>query len=138
VFFARIALKGDEPARKRMIESNLRLVVKNSRRYVNRGLCVLDIIEEGNLGLIRAAEKFDPEKGFYFSTYATWWIRQKLERAIMNQTRTIKLPFMLSKNLTSTLECLESFLKNSITSKVIKVLQICLIVRKQALKKFYL
>lgn len=99
VYFARKALKGCESSRKRMIESNLRLVVKISRRYVNRGLALLDLIEEGNLGLIRAVEKFDPERGFRFSTYATWWIRQTIERAIMNQTRTIRLPIHVVKEL---------------------------------------
>src|SRR5690606_32547401 len=78
VYFSRLALKGDEAARKRMIVSNLRLVVKIARRYINRGLALLDLIEEGNLGLIRAVEKFDPERGFRFSTYATWWIRQTI------------------------------------------------------------
>jgi len=99
VYFSRLALKGDEQSRKRMIESNLRLVVKISRRYNNRGLPLLDLIEEGNLGLIRAVEKFDPERGFRFSTYATWWIRQTIERAIMNQTRTIRLPIHVVKEL---------------------------------------
>lgn len=98
-FYSRLALKGDEHGRKRMIESNLRLVVKISRRYINRGLTLLDLIEEGNLGLIRAVEKFDPERGFRFSTYATWWIRQTIERAIMNQTRTIRLPIHVVKEL---------------------------------------
>lgn len=99
VHFSRLAISGDEKGRKRMIESNLRLVVKISRRYINRGLPLLDLIEEGNLGLIRAVEKFDPERGFRFSTYATWWIRQTIERAIMNQTRTIRLPIHVVKEL---------------------------------------
>jgi RNA polymerase nonessential primary-like sigma factor len=99
VHYSTLALKGDEAARKRMIESNLRLVVKISRRYINRGLPFLDLIEEGNLGLMKSVEKFDPTRGFRFSTYATWWIRQTIERAIMNQTRTIRLPIHVVKEL---------------------------------------
>ena len=101
--YSRLALSGDEAARHRMIESNLRLVVKIARRYLNRGLPLLDLIEEGNLGLIHAVEKFDPERGFRFSTYSTWWIRQTIERAIMNQSGTVRLPIHIIKNINSCL-----------------------------------
>jgi len=101
--YARRAQRGDESARQRMIESNLRLVVKIARRYINRGLPFLDLIEEGNLGLIHAVKKFDPERGFRFSTYATWWIRQTIERGIMNQSRTVRLPIHIIKDINSCL-----------------------------------
>ena len=102
-YFARRAQRGDESARQRMIESNLRLVVKISRHYLNRGLPLLDLIEEGNLGLIHAVKKFDPERGFRFSTYATWWIRQTIERAIMNQSGTVRLPIHIIKDINACL-----------------------------------
>ncbi|MBT8099485.1 MAG: RNA polymerase sigma factor RpoS [Gammaproteobacteria bacterium] len=101
--FARRAQRGDESARQRMIKSNLRLVVKIARRYINRGLPLLDLIEEGNLGLIHAVKKFDPERGFRFSTYATWWIRQNIERAIMNQSGAVRLPIHVIKDINSCL-----------------------------------
>jgi RNA polymerase primary sigma factor len=90
---------GDQEARSRMIESNLRLVVSIGKRYAARGLPFSDIIEEGNLGLIRAVEKFDYKKGFKFSTYASWWIKQAIERAITNQVRTIRLPVHVSEEV---------------------------------------
>ena len=105
VFVARASLAGDEAARHRMINSNLRLVVMIAKRYTNRGLPLLDLIEEGNLGLMRAVEKFDPERGFRFSTYATWWIRQSIERALMNQSRTIRLPIHIQKDINTVVRC---------------------------------
>lgn len=101
VYYSRRARQGDPDARRQLIECNLRLVVKIARRYVNRGLPFLDLIEEGNLGLMHAVEKFDPERGFRFSTYATWWIRQAIERGIMNQGRTIRLPIHVAKEINS-------------------------------------
>lgn len=95
----RLVQKGDEGARNRMIEANLRLVVKICMRYLNNGLPLMDLVEEGNLGLIRAVEKFDPELGFRFSTYATWWIRQSVDRAIMNQNMTVRVPVHVTKRI---------------------------------------
>lgn len=96
-YYARLAQKGDHKARDRMIESNLRMVVKRAFRHINRGLPLMDLIEEGNIGLIQAVERFDPELGFRFSTYASWWIEQAIERALMNQTRTVRIPVHVVK-----------------------------------------
>jgi RNA polymerase nonessential primary-like sigma factor len=105
-YYAQLARTGDFAARQKMIEHNLRLVVHVAKHYVHRGVALLDLIEEGNLGLMHALDKFEPERGFRFSTYATWWIRQNIERAIMNQSRTIRLPVHVIKELNVALRAL--------------------------------
>ncbi|MDO8953537.1 MAG: sigma-70 family RNA polymerase sigma factor [Gammaproteobacteria bacterium] len=99
LYFSRLAAKGDEDAKSRMVQSNLRLVVKIAKRYINRGLPLLDLVNEGNLGLMHALDKFDPERGFRFSTYSSWWIKQNIERALLNQTHTIRVPVYVLKEL---------------------------------------
>lgn len=103
IHYARRLRQGDEAARQQMIKSNLRLVVKIAKRYIKSGIPILDLIEEGNLGLMRAVEKFDPDKGFRFSTYGAWWIQQTIERAIMNQSRTVRVPIHVVKKVNACL-----------------------------------
>lgn len=111
VRLARLVEEGDAEARSVMIEANLRLVVKIAKRYLNRGLPFTDLVEEGNIGLIKAVERFKPEKGCRFSTYATWWIRQSIERALINQVRTIRLPVHVSDDIDRLRKTAEAFKK---------------------------
>lgn len=113
-FYARKVAEGSADARKKMIEANLRLVVKIARRYVNQGLSLLDLIEEGNIGLIKAVEKFNLAKECRFSTYATWWIKQSIERSIANHSRTIRLPVHVSSRVNRISKIISAYVeKNS-------------------------
>jgi len=111
--YARRIARGDSDARRKMIEANLRLVVKIARKYMHQGISHLDLIEEGNLGLIRAVEKFDASRNCRFSTYATWWIRQSIERAIANYSRTIRLPIHISSRIYRISKLINTYLEKN-------------------------
>lgn len=111
--YARRIAQGDPVARRKMIEANLRLVVKIARKYMHQGMSHLDLIEEGNLGLIRAVEKFDASRNCRFSTYATWWIRQSIERAIANFSRTIRLPIHISSRVYRISKIISSYVEKN-------------------------
>lgn len=121
ISLSKAAQKGDLAARDRMINGNLRLVVKISRTYLHRGLLLSDLIEEGNIGLMRAVEKYDADLGFRFSTYATWWIRQAVERAIMNQSRTVRLPIHMLKRISKCLNMIHKLAKEDHKPTIVEV-----------------